>query len=178
MEDALLYSDSTHTILSFRDVCKNGLHVETHVDNKEEFLLFIKLTGYGKQICEKFSSLQTGLYFTYIRPIEHVAYKIIFQDVDTIRNWHDRLGRPRIGMTKKIIDNSIGHDMENAKFSQNKDFCCTACATEKLILILSYLKIRAEPLKFLERIQGDICGLIQPLSGPFRYFMVFVRHIY
>jgi len=144
------------------------------MDNKEEFLLFTKLTGYGKQICEKISSIQTGLYFTYIKPIEHVTYKIIFQDVDTFQNWHGRLGHHGIGMMKKIIDNSIGHDMENAKFSQNKDFCCTACVTGKLILRPSYLKIQAEPLKFLERIQGDICGLIQLLSGPFRYFMVLI----
>ena len=75
---------------------------------------------------------------------------------------------------KKIIGNSIGHDMENAKFPQNKIFCCTDCATRKLILRPSYLKIRAEPLKFLEIIQGDICGPIQPLSGPFRYFMVLI----
>ena len=86
MEDALLYPDSTRTLLSFRDVHKNGFHVETHMDNKEEFLLFTKLTRYGKQICEKISSLKTGLYFTYIKPIEHVAYKIIFQDIDTFRN--------------------------------------------------------------------------------------------
>jgi hypothetical protein len=31
-----------------------------------------------------------------------------------------------------------------------------------------------EPLKFLERIQGDICGPIQPISGPFMYFMVLI----
>ena len=30
MKDALLYLDSTHTLLSFRDVHKNGFHVETH----------------------------------------------------------------------------------------------------------------------------------------------------
>ena len=141
MDDALLYPDSTRTLLNFRDVRKNGFHAETHMDNKEEFLLFTKLTGYGKQICEKISSLQTGLYFTYIKPIEHVAYKIIFQDVDTLWNWHDRLGHPKIGTMKKIIGNSIGHDMENAKFPQNKDLCCTACATRKLILRPSYLKI-------------------------------------
>jgi hypothetical protein len=103
------------------------------MDNKEKYLLFTKLTRYGKQIYKKISSLQTGLYFTYIKPIEHITYKIIFQDVDTFRNWHDRLGHPRIGMMKKIIGNSIGHDMENAKFPQNKDFCCTACATGNLI---------------------------------------------
>ena len=174
IEDALLYPDSTRTLLSYRDIRKNGFHVETHEENKEEFLLFTKLTSFGKQICEKISSLPTGLYFTYIKPIEHVAYKIIFQNVDTFQNWHDRLGHPGLGMMRKIISNSIGHDMENAKFPQNKDFCCTACATGKLILRPSYLKIRAEPLKFLERIQGDICGPIQPLSGTFRYFMVLI----
>ena len=77
-KDALLYPDSTSTFLSFRDIHKNGFHVQTHVDNKEEFLLCTKLIGYGKQICEKISSLQTWVYFTYIKPIEHVAYKIIF----------------------------------------------------------------------------------------------------
>jgi transposase InsO family protein len=77
-------------------------------------------------------------------------------------------------MMRKIINNSIGHDIAKAKFPQNKDFCCTACATGKLILRPSYLKIRAEPLKLLERIQGDICGPIQPSSGPFRYFLVLI----
>jgi hypothetical protein len=44
----------------------------------------------------------------------------------------------------------------------------------KLILQPSPLKIHAEPLMFLERIQGDICGPIQPLCDPFRYFMVLI----
>jgi hypothetical protein len=77
-------------------------------------------------------------------------------------------------MMRKIIGNSIGHDMEKTKFPQDKDLCCTSCATGMLILRPSHLKIRAEPLKFLERIQGDICGRIQPLSGPFRYFLVLI----
>ena len=40
MEGALLYPNSTRTLLGFRDVRKNGFHVETHMDNKEKFLLF------------------------------------------------------------------------------------------------------------------------------------------
>jgi hypothetical protein len=48
------------------------------------------------------------------------------------------------------------------------------CTTEKLILRPSRLKIEVEPLKFHGRIQGGICGLIQPLLGPFRYFMVLI----
>jgi hypothetical protein len=77
-------------------------------------------------------------------------------------------------MMRKFIGNSFGHNLHKAKFPQSLDFLCTACATGKLILKPSTLKIKTEPLKFLERIQGDICGLIQPVCGPFRYFMVLI----
>jgi hypothetical protein len=75
---------------------------------------------------------------------------------------------------RKIIRNCTGHDLKDAKFLKSNDFVCTSCAMEKLILRLSPLKIHDEPLRFLEHIQGDICGPIQPLCGPFIYFMVFV----
>ena len=35
-------------------------------------------------------------------------------------------------------------------------------------------KIDKESPKFLERIQGDICGPIHPPCGPFHYFMVLI----
>jgi hypothetical protein len=130
IEDVLLYPDSIRTLLSFRGVRKNCFHVETHHDHKEEFLLFTKLTGFGKQICEKNPSLQIGSYYTYINLVARVAYKMIFHDADTFLDWHDGPGHPRIGVMRKIISNSIGHGMEKTKFSQDKDFCCTACATE------------------------------------------------
>jgi transposase InsO family protein len=90
------------------------------------------------------------------------------------KTWHDRLGHPGVGMMRKIISNSNGHELNTAKFPKSSDFMCTSCATGKLILRPSYVKIQNEPLKFLERIQGDICGPIQPTSGPFRYFMVLI----
>jgi hypothetical protein len=102
------------------------------------------------------------------------VYKVIFQDVNSFQTWHDRLGHPNVGMMRKFISNSIGHNLHKTKFPQSSDFICTACATRKLILRPSTLKIKAEPLKFLERIQGDICGSIQPECGPFRYFMVLI----
>ena len=114
------------------------------------------------------------MYFTYIKLVQYVAYKIIFQNLDIFKTWHDRLGHPGIGMMRKIISNSLGHHMNRSKFPKPSDFVCTACATGKLILRPSYLKIKAEPLTFLERIQGDICGPIHPLTGPFRYFMVLI----
>ena len=77
-------------------------------------------------------------------------------------------------MLRKIINNSNGHELNAAKFLKSSDFMCISCATGKLIVRPSLVKIQNEPLKFLERIQGDICGPIQPPSGPFSYFMVLI----
>jgi hypothetical protein len=75
---------------------------------------------------------------------------------------------------RKIIGNCIDHDLKDAKIPKSNDFVCTSCAMGKLILRPLPLKIHTEPLRFLERIQGDICCPIQPLCGPFRYFMVLI----
>jgi hypothetical protein len=88
--------------------------------------------------------------------------------------WHERLRHPRVEMMRKIIGNSTGHNLNTTKFHKSIDFMCTACATEKLIMRPSPLKIKVGSLKFLERIQGDICDHIQLLSGSFRYFMVLI----
>ena len=111
IEDALIYPDSTRTLLSYKDIRRNGFHIETHNDNKDEYLFITKNDGYNKQLLEKIPSLSTGLYFTYIKPVQHVAYKIIFQNLDIFKRWHDRLGHPGIGMMRKIISNSLGHHM-------------------------------------------------------------------
>jgi hypothetical protein len=78
IENALLYLDSTHTLISFRDIRKSGLHVCIHEDNKEEFLLITKSFGYGHEVLERIPSTPYGLYYTYIKPVPYVAYKVIF----------------------------------------------------------------------------------------------------
>jgi hypothetical protein len=174
IKHALLYPDYTRTLISFRDIRKSGLHICTREDNKENFLLITKSSGYGHEVLERIPSTPSGLYYTYIKPVSHVAYKVIFQNVDTFKTCHSRLGHLGIGMMRKIIDNCTGHDLKDVKFPKSNDFVCTSCAMGKLILWPSPLKICAEPLKFLECIQGDICGAIQPLCGPFRYIMVLI----
>jgi hypothetical protein len=156
IENALLYLDSTCTLLSYRDIHKNGLHIVTHEENNKESLLITKTNGDGYDI-ERIPSLLSGLYYTYIKLVPHVVYKVIFQNVDAFQIWQD-LGHPGVGMMRKIIDNCTGHNL--TKFPKTFDFICTTCATRKLILRSSPLKIYIEPLKFLERIQGDICGPI------------------
>jgi hypothetical protein len=77
-------------------------------------------------------------------------------------------------MMQKIIGNCTNHDLKDVKFSKSDDFVYTSCAMGKLILQSSPLKIHAEPLRFLEHIQGDICAPIQSLCSSFRYFIVLI----
>lgn len=77
-------------------------------------------------------------------------------------------------MMKKIIENSHGHPLKNQKILQSNELSCAACSQGKLIIRPSIAKIGIESPAFLERIQGDICGPINPPSGPFRYFIVLI----
>jgi hypothetical protein len=132
-----LYPDSTHTLLSYRDIRKNGLHVVTHEENNEEFLHIIKKNGDDHYILKRIPSLPSGLYYTYIKHISHVAYKIIFQNVDAFTTWHERIGPPGVGMMRKIISISTGHNLNSVKFPKSLNFMCTTYATGKLIVRLS-----------------------------------------
>jgi hypothetical protein len=75
-------------------------------------------------------------------------------------------------MMRRFINNFAGHYVRS--FPNPEDFICSACAKGKLITRPSLLMIRDELPVFLQRIQDDICGPIQPLLGPFRYFMVLI----
>jgi hypothetical protein len=50
IENALLYPDSTHTLLSYRDIHKNGLHIVTHEENNKEYFLITRTNGDGYDI--------------------------------------------------------------------------------------------------------------------------------
>ena len=125
IEDALFYPDSKRTLLSYRDIRQNGFHIETHDDNNEKILLVTKNSGYGKRIVEKIPSFPSKLYYTYIKPVPHVAYKVIFHNIDAFKTWHERLGHPGIGMMQKVISKSNGHELNTAKFPKSLDFMCT-----------------------------------------------------
>ena len=91
IEEALLYSDATRTLLSYKDIYCNFLHVETHEENKGGVPLIHKDNILGNETLEMVLSLPSGLY---IKPVPHVAYKVIFQIIDAFQVWHDRFGHP------------------------------------------------------------------------------------
>jgi hypothetical protein len=78
IENALLYLDFTHTLLSYRDIYKNGLYVITHEENNEKFLYIIKKHRDGHDILKRIPSLPSVLYYTYIKLVLHVEYKVNF----------------------------------------------------------------------------------------------------
>jgi hypothetical protein len=162
-------------LLSFKDIRANGFHVETNDEDGEERLIMTRKHGDQKTVVESFPSIKESLYYTYVKPQSDIAvFKTIFSNQESYRIWHDRLGHPGLNMMQRIVKNSNGHNLITKDFPNQEDFLCIACAKGKLITRPSQLKIQAESMSFLERIQGDICGPISPLSGPFRYFMVLI----
>jgi hypothetical protein len=57
IKNALLYPDSTRTLLCYKDIHKNELHVIAHEENNEKFLHIIKKHGDDYDILERIPSL-------------------------------------------------------------------------------------------------------------------------
>ena len=157
INDALLYPESTRTLLSFRDIRANGFHAETD-DENGECLLITKRDASGKHVIERLPSFDTGLYYTKIvAPPVYTTLKTVFRSSKLFCLWHDRLGHPGLRMMRNIINNSHGHNVNVKNFPNPDDFVCSACAKGKLVIRPSPLKVRDEIPAFLECIQGDIC---------------------
>jgi hypothetical protein len=97
---------------------------------KKNIFFLLRTLDMANKLLKKIPSFPCGLYYTYIKPVKHVAYKVIFQNVNTFQTWHDRLGHPGVGMMQKIFSNSIGHNLQKAKFPQSMDFVYCMCKRE------------------------------------------------
>ena len=166
-----LYSPKSHrNLLSFKDIRRNGYHIETMNKDGIEFLC---IKSERKHILEELRMLSSGLYCTKITMTESYAV-VNMKFTDTFKIWHERLGHPGSVMMRKIVQNSNGHPLKNGKILQTGEFTCNACSQGKLITRPSPAKVGNESPMFLERIHGDICGPIHPPCGPFKYFMVLI----
>ena len=175
ISDALYSSRSRRNLLSFKDIRCNGYHIEIISDKNIEYLCITSHDSGKKLIKEKLRSLSSGLYYTLIRGVEvHAVMNQKFSDPKIFMLWHDRLGHLRSTMMRKIIENSHGHPLKNQKILLSHENLCTACSQGKLVIKPSHFKVCFESSSFLQRIQGNICGLIHPQSGPFHYFMVLI----
>ena len=175
INNALFSSQSKRNLLSFKDIRCNGYHIETDRINEIEYLYIISSVSHEKRILEKLPALSSGLYYTHIRVIEaYATMNLKFMNPNIFTIWHDRLGHPGSIMMRRIIENSNGHPLKNQKILQSSELLCDACSQGKLIIRPSPAKVGTESPAFFERIHGDICGPINPPSGPFKYFMVLI----
>ena len=112
IEDALYSNKSSRNLLSFKDIHRNGYHIETMNYDENEYLLITSIISGQKCILEQLSSLSYGLYQTTIRSIE--SYAVMnqkFNDSNAFLLWHERLRHPGISMMRRIIQNSNEHPL-------------------------------------------------------------------
>ena len=174
INDVLYSVKSKRNLLSFKNICHNGYHIETTYDNNKEYLCITHIVSSQKLVVEKLSAFSSGLYYTTITTIELnmvMSQKISHPDIFMLL--HDRLGHPGSTMMRRIIENLYGHPLKNHKIILSSDYPCTACSQGILIVRPSHTKVLVESQTFLERIQGDMWTNFPP-CGPFRYFMVLI----
>ncbi|GAV79364.1 hypothetical protein CFOL_v3_22829, partial [Cephalotus follicularis] len=68
--DALYSTKSRRNLLSFKDIRRNGYHIETTNENGKEYLYITGNASSRKQILEKLPGLSSGLYIMKIRAIK------------------------------------------------------------------------------------------------------------
>jgi len=104
LEDALLSGRSKRNLLSYKDVRRNGYHLETVNEQNKEFLCITSYKMGQKTIHEKLEASSMGLYYVPIRAIESYAtmpWKLVNPDVFGL--WHDCLGHPGATMMQRIL---------------------------------------------------------------------------
>ncbi|KAM2419289.1 hypothetical protein ACFXTH_025893 [Malus domestica] len=171
IKEALYSPRFGRTLMSYRDIRDNQYHLETTEDNGFEFFCITSYEYAQKYIHEKLERLPSRLYITTIRGIEaHNVVDPMPEFQDTLLFWHDCLGHPGRDMMRRILKSS--HRPELHPYVGLPP--CKTCSLGKLNTQPSHTKIIHDPPKFLQRIQGDICGPIQPTCEPFRYFMMLV----
>ena len=153
INDALYLVRSRINLLSFKDIHRNGYHIETRYDNNKEYLCITRIVSSQKLVVEKFPAFSSGLYYTTRTTIElNIVMSQKLSHPNIFMLWHDRLGRPGSTMMRQIIENSHGHPLKNQKILLSSDYLCTACSRGKLIVRPSHTKVLVESPTFLERL--------------------------
>ena len=129
INDALYSSKSRRNLLSFKDIRRNGYHIETMNEGNKECLYITSIISGKKIVAEKLSAFSSGLYHTTIKSIEsNVVVNQKFNDLKIFNLWHDRLGHPGSSMIRRIIEHLNGHPLKNQKILLPNELSCEACS--------------------------------------------------
>ncbi|CAN1337690.1 hypothetical protein LINPERPRIM_LOCUS37706 [Linum perenne] len=93
IEDALYSTKSCRNLLSYKDIRRNGYHIETMEEENKEYLVITSIISGNKYIHERLPSISSSLYYTYISTIEsHATINSTFMNREKFVVWHNRLG--------------------------------------------------------------------------------------
>ncbi|XP_074336380.1 uncharacterized protein LOC141673528 [Apium graveolens] len=133
IKSAIFSTRSKRNLLSFKDIRHNGYHIETTNERDNEYLCITTIVSGRKHVIEKLPSYNSGLYYTFINPVEsHMTINTRSFNPTNFTIWHDRLGHLGSTMMRRIIENSNGHPLKNKIVPLSKDFSCVACIQGKI----------------------------------------------
>jgi len=92
---ALYSPKSQRNLLSFKDIRRNGYHIETMCEGNVEYLNITKISSGEKYVLEKLPELPSSLYYASLKKNE--SYMVVEQKFTNHSNiiiWHDRLAIP------------------------------------------------------------------------------------
>ena len=95
---------STRILLNYGDTHQNSFHRETCDDNKEEYLLL----PFVMDMVSTFSTYHQDCTTHTTKPVAHVAYKIVFQNVLYMTNLAYLPWSSRHRVETETISNSVG----------------------------------------------------------------------
>ena len=192
-KDAMFAPDAPRSLISYRDLRANNIHISTELEKDEEALALRQ----GRRLLATAIAGAEGLYEIAIKaisPTPRVVEEIsqvarekgpcaitsnlarkhdLYLTASALSDiWHKRLGHPGTTILKRMIPLIVGHNLTPA--DATKIAPCEACIQGKMIQRPSQWQLPSELPPPLHRIQGDICGPINPASGSFRYFLVLI----
>ena len=120
IDDALYSSRSRRNLLSFKDIRRNGYHLETINEGNIEWLCITTFKLREKRILEKLVAFSCGLYFTTITMIE--SHNVIKQLFDDSNEEFDTLNEKfKYPLSKKL--NSSNEEFDTLKcHKSNEEF--------------------------------------------------------
>ena len=93
---------------------KNGYHIETINDEKNEYLYIAIIVSGKNYVLKKLLALFSSLYYTNINMIEtHAILNKKFTDPNIFIIWHDWLGHLGSILMRKTIENSHRYLLKN-----------------------------------------------------------------
>ena len=121
--EELLYYTSTKklniNLLSFKDTCLNGYHIETNIEKDMKYLYISTIELKKVCVVQKLSTFSCGLYYTYISTIEmHVMVNQKFTNQNECLVWHDQLD----DLYYTYITTIKMHVLVNQKFTNQTEF--------------------------------------------------------